>query len=88
MTNPDLEQLVEIIQKEFKKPGYGNVLWTKIAQAILEAGYVKAEKVCDYPLNRIKAIALSGAISVIFDAGCAKDKNIQVFIREVNREGL
>lgn len=79
MTNPDLEQLVEIIQKEFKKPGYGNVLWTKIAQAILDAGYVKAEKVWDGNTEWVSI----GDGGMVWKTPQYIPRHIKVYVREV-----
>lgn len=71
MTNPDLEQLVEIIRKiDIWEPGFR---YEKLAQAILDAGYVKAEKVFD-------DVLMNGGIYI---KHTYQGKHIQVYVREM-----
>ena len=72
MTNPDLEQLARII---WSKTDLEFTLdkCEPIAQAILDAGYVKAEKVFD-------DVLMNGGIYI---KHTYQGKHIQVYVREM-----
>ena len=82
MTNPDLEQLVEIIKKnsfvkiyidDHQRDEALKINRDVLAQAILDAGYVKAEKILD--IEQVNG-------EYYFPARFS-GKHIQVFVREI-----